>query len=76
MAPPVPKKKGTLNVVFGRFNPPTAGHLLAMNVAASAMMEDPTSEYTIVPSRQQDKNKNPLDPDTKIHFMRKMFPQQ
>lgn len=75
MAPPVPKKKGTLNIVFGRFNPPTAGHLLAMDVAAGALIEDPTSEYIIVPSRQQDKNKNPLDPDTKIQFMRRMFPQ-
>ena len=71
--PPVEKTKGTLTVAFGRFNPPTIGHQQLMDTAAMAAMED-GSDYIIVPSRSQDKKKNPLDPDTKISFMRKMFP--
>ena len=77
--PPVPKTKGTLTLAFGRFNPPHAGHLQLMDVAAqSAMQSDELgngSDYIIVPSRSQDEKKNPLDPDTKIAMMRQMFPQ-
>ena len=32
------------------------------------------NDYMIVPSRSQDKKKNPLDPDTKVAVMQKMFP--
>jgi phosphopantetheine adenylyltransferase len=71
--PPVPKTKGTLTIAFGRFNPPTIGHQQLMDTAAMSAMEE-GSDYIIVPSRSQDKKKNPLDPDTKISFMRKMFP--
>ena len=71
--PPVPKTKGTITIAFGRFNPPTIGHQQLMDTAAMAAMED-GGDYIIVPSRSQDKKKNPLDPDTKISFMRKMFP--
>jgi hypothetical protein len=71
--PPVPKTKGTLTISFGRFNPPTIGHQQLMDTAAMAAMED-GGDYIIVPSRSQDKKKNPLDPDTKISFMRRMFP--
>jgi hypothetical protein len=31
-------------------------------------------DYIIVPSRSQDKKKNPLDADTKVSIMRQMFP--
>ena len=34
--PPVPKTKGTLTLAFGRFNPPHAGHLQLMDVAAAS----------------------------------------
>ena len=71
--PPVPKTKGTLTIAFGRFNPPTVGHQQLMDTAAMAAMED-DGDYIIVPSRSQDKKKNPLDPDTKISYMRMMFP--
>lgn len=70
---PVEKTKGTLTVAFGRFNPPTIGHQQLMDVAASSSQAD-GGDYIIVPSRSQDKKKNPLDPDTKISYMRKMFP--
>ena len=72
MQPPeVEKTKGTLTIAFGRFNPPTTGHeKLLDNVASSSDDND----YMIVPSRSQDKKKNPLDPDTKVAVMQKMFP--
>lgn len=72
--PPVEKTLGTLTIAFGRFNPPTVGHLQLMDTAASAAEQD-QSDYMIVPSRTQDAKKNPLDADTKIYYMRKMFPQ-
>jgi len=60
----------TLTVVFGRFNPPTVGHgkLLAAAKKASA-----GGDLKIYPSRSQDSKKNPLDPDMKVSFMKKMF---
>ena len=70
--PPVEKTKGTLTVAFGRFNPPTTGHEKLLNTVASSSDD---GDYVIVPSRTQDKKKNPLDPDTKVSVMRQMFPQ-
>ena len=72
--PPVPKSKGTLTLAFGRFNPPHAGHLQLMDIAAQSA-EAEESDYIIVPSRSQDAKKNPLDADTKVTVMRQMFPQ-
>jgi len=72
--PPVPKTKGTLTLAFGRFNPPHAGHLQLMDIAAQSA-EAEESDYIIVPSRSQDSKKNPLDADTKVSVMRQMFPQ-
>ena len=72
--PPVPKTKGTLTLAFGRFNPPHAGHLQLMDIAAQSA-EQEESDYIIVPSRSQDPKKNPLDADTKVSVMRQMFPQ-
>ena len=72
--PPVPKSKGTLTLAFGRFNPPHAGHLQLMDIAAQSA-EQEESDYIIVPSRSQDPKKNPLDADTKVSVMRQMFPQ-
>lgn len=71
--PVVPKTKGTLTIAFGRFNPPTAGHQELMDAAAMAAIET-GEDYIIVPSRSFDPKKNPLDPDTKISIMRKLFP--
>ena len=72
--PPVEKTLGNLTIAFGRFNPPTVGHLQLMDTAAASAEQD-QSDYIIVPSRTQDAKKNPLDADTKIYYMRKMFPQ-
>ena len=72
--PPVEKTKGTLTVAFGRFNPPTIGHQQLMDVAANAAAGDEDGQYLIFPSRSQDKKKNPLDPDTKIDYMQRFYP--
>ena len=69
--PPVEKTKGTLTIAFGRFNPPTTGHEKLLDTVASNSDE---GDYIIIPSRSQDKKKNPLDPDTKISVMRQMYP--
>ena len=55
---------------FGRFNPPTAGHLkLAMKVKSVAGSDD----GFIYTSHSQDSKKNPLDYRTKTKFMKLLF---
>ena len=71
--PDIPKTRGTLTVAFGRFNPPHAGHGQLMDIAAKSVKDD-GDDYMIVPSRSNDKKKNPLDPDMKSDLMRKLFP--
>jgi hypothetical protein len=72
MVPPeVEKTKGTLTIAFGRFNPPTTGHEKLLDTVATSSDD---GDYVIIPSRSQDKKKNPLDPDTKVSIMRQMYP--
>ena len=61
----------TLTVVFGRFNPPTVGHEKLLK-SADGMAEG--DDFKVYPSRTQDPKKNPLDPDMKVSYMKKMFP--
>ena len=65
-------KRGSdsLTVVFGRFNPPTTGHKKLFDMAKNISGDD---DMRIYPSRSQDPKKNPLDPGTKIKFMKQMF---
>jgi len=60
----------TLTVVFGRFNPPTVGHGKLLSAAKKASAG---GDLKIYPSRSQDPKKNPLDPDMKVSYMKKMF---
>ena len=60
-----------LTIAFGRFNPPTIGHEKLLQAAEKAAQG---GDMKIYPSRTQDAKKNPLDPDMKISYMRKMFP--
>lgn len=60
-----------VTVVFGRFNPPTKGHEKLLKTAEQISMG---GEIRIYPSRIQDSKRNPLDPDIKVSFMKKMFP--
>ena len=61
----------TLTVVFGRLNPPTKGHEKLLQQAEKAAAG---GDLKIYPSRTQDNKKNPIDPDMKVSYMRKMFP--
>jgi hypothetical protein len=61
-----------LTVVFGRFNPPTVGH---EKLLKSAKRISAGGDIKIYPSRSQDPKKNPLDPNKKVSFMKKMFPE-
>ena len=61
----------TLTTAFGRFNPPTIGHEKLLGAARKAAAG---GDLKIYPSRTQDNKKNPLDPDMKVSYMRKMFP--
>ena len=61
----------TLTTAFGRFNPPTIGHEKLLQAAKKAAAG---GDLKIYPSRTQDNKKNPLDPDMKVSYMRKMFP--
>jgi hypothetical protein len=61
-----------LTVVFGRFNPPTVGH---DKLLKSAKRISAGGDVKIYPSRSQDPKKNPLDPNNKVSFMKKMFPE-
>ena len=56
---------------FGRFNPPTNGHEKLISKVASLAKG---SNYRIYASKSEDPKKNPLDFNTKIKYMRKMFP--
>ena len=61
----------TLTTAFGRFNPPTTGHQKLLKFAEKIAAG---GDVKIYPSRTQDNKKNPLDPDMKISYMKKMFP--
>ena len=61
----------TLTTAFGRFNPPTVGHEKLLGAARKAAAGGALKIY---PSRSQDAKKNPLDPDMKVSYMKKMFP--
>ena len=61
-----------ITLVFGRFNPPTSGHEKLLQTAKKMAVGGPLKIY---PSRTQDPKKNPLDPDMKASYMRKMFPE-
>ena len=61
----------TLTIVYGRFNPPTVGHEKLLQASEKAAIG---GELKIYPSRTNDPKKNPIDPDMKISYMKKMFP--
>lgn len=61
----------SVTIVLGRFNPPVKDHQKLFNSASNLVAG---GEFRIYPSRTQDPKKNPLDPDTKIEYMKMMFP--
>lgn len=60
-----------LTIVFGKFNPPSEEH---GKIFDSAKRISAGGDFKIYPSRVQDPKKNPMDPDTKIKYMKKLFP--
>ena len=65
------EKEATGFFVFGRFNPPTAGHEKLLDKLAEVSRG---SDYRVFVSRSSDAKKNPLRYDDKVKFMRKLFP--
>jgi len=67
----VEKTRGTLTIGFGRFNPPTSGHEKLLDTIKKTADGE---QYIVYPSHSVDPQKNPLDSETKVLFMKKMFP--
>ncbi len=63
----------TIVFAFGRFSPPTTGHGLLIKVVKKFASSN-KADYVIYASRTQDKKKNPLSVDKKIHYLNLMFP--
>ena len=57
---------------FGRMNPPTIGHKKLFDTVKSTAQG---TDFYIFVSHSQDPKNNPLDYDTKVKFLRKMFPE-
>ena len=66
------KSRKPVAFCFGRMNPPTIGHARLINTTARASMG---GDYWIFLSHTQDPKKNPLDYQTKVDFVKAMFPQ-
>lgn len=56
---------------FGRFNPPTVGHKKLIDTVVDASKG---GDFYIFTSQSQDPDKNPLDYQTKVNFLKKLFP--
>ena len=54
---------------FGRFNPPTIGHEKLMDATKKS-----GRNYRVFASQTQDSRRNPLDYNTKVKYMKRMFP--
>ena len=67
-------KNNTLVFAFGRFNPPTIGHAKLMSKVITEARSK-RANHIVFASASTDKRSNPLDVDTKVKFMKKMFPQ-
>jgi hypothetical protein len=57
---------------YGRVNPPTIGHARLFNTVARASMG---GDYWIFLTHTQDPEKNPLDYNTKVDFVKTIYPQ-
>jgi hypothetical protein len=57
---------------YGRVNPPTIGHARLFNTVARASMG---GDYWIFLTHTQDPEKNPLDYNTKVDFVKAIYPQ-
>ena len=67
-------KANKLIFAFGRFNPPTTGHAKLMKEVITQARKN-NANHIVYASASTDRRKNPLDVNTKVKFMKKMFPQ-
>ena len=67
-------KANKLIFAFGRFNPPTIGHAKLMKEVITQARKN-NANHIVYASASTDSRKNPLDVNTKVKFMKKMFPQ-
>ena len=63
----------TIVFAFGRFQPSTTGHSLLVS-AVEKTAKSHNADSLIYASKTQDKKKNPLSVEQKIHYMKLMFP--
>ena len=63
----------TVVFAFGRFQPPTTGHELLVK-AVARLAQQRRASHVIFASRTQDKKKNPLTVERKVHYLKMMFP--
>jgi nicotinic acid mononucleotide adenylyltransferase len=62
--------KKHVEFAFGRFNPPTVGHKKLIDTVVDA---SDGGDFYIFTSQSQDPDKNPLDYQTKVNFLKKLF---
>ena len=67
------KKEKSIVVAIGRFNPPTTGHELVCSAVLNAASSY-GADHRIYVSYSHDSKKNPLDPATKMGYLKKFFP--
>ena len=65
------RESNTFFFTFGRYNPPTIGHERLFDRLKEV---SDGNEFSIIPTRTQDKKKNPLEVSHKITILKKLFP--
>lgn len=67
----LPKKSVVFS--FGRFQPPTAHHELLLKITQKVALDN-SADHVILVSTTEDKKKNPLSVERKLHYLKMMFP--
>ena len=58
---------------YGRFNPPTIGHKKLID-AGKMLAQSLDADFFVFPTRTHDRERNPLDFNTKLKFLKAFFP--
>jgi nicotinic acid mononucleotide adenylyltransferase len=64
----------TAVISWGRFNPPTIGHVIVFKTANDLAVNE-NADFFIIPTKTVDKQKNPLNIEEKIKYLNKLFPE-
>lgn len=65
--------KSTIVFAFGRFQPPTVGHKILIDVVTNIAATH-NAQHAIYVSRTHDRKTNPVPVDIKMYFLQKLFP--